>query len=368
MPVATSEATPGHPRQGMMLVDADVHYVFNGVEDLYPWLDRHWRQALEEGYRWFFSKSLHPPYLVPASARDDWEPEDGSLAGSSVEVMRQQLLDEEGVSVAIINSLFSPSAMRVNYQLNVAVNRALNDWSVEEWLSREQRLLGSVYVCSEVPETAAAEVDRVAAHPQIVQVFLPLVTDRQYGDPRYDPIWRAAVQNKLAVAFHHGGWTRTVLGYPQHYVEWHMFAAPQATQNQLASLIFNGVFEKFPELRVVVLESGVAWLPWFMWRADEQYRENRKEVPWLKRLPSEVMYESVRIATQPMGDVTARQFAQIVEMTGSERMFIFATDYPHYDADVFDVALSRPVGKELRERVGFRNALETYPRLRSLLL
>jgi predicted TIM-barrel fold metal-dependent hydrolase len=101
-----------------------------------------------------------------------------------------------------------------------------------------------------------------------------------------------------------------------------------------------------------------------MWRADAQYREGRLEVPWVKRLPSEHLRDNIRISTQPIGDVKARDFAKIVEMADLERVFVFSTDYPHYDADSVDVFKALP--EELRRRIRYQNALETYPRLAHL--
>src|ERR1700749_2882175 len=101
---------------------------------------------------------------------------------------------------------------------------------------------------------------------------------------------------------HHGAHTQTALGHPRNFAEWDMLAAPQTGASQVLSIVCNGLFDKHPTLKLVLLETGVAWLPWFMWRLDQQFREFRKEIPWVKRLPSEHIRESVRLSTQPMGD------------------------------------------------------------------
>jgi predicted TIM-barrel fold metal-dependent hydrolase len=103
-------------------------------------------------------------------------------------------------------------------------------------------------------------------------------------------------------------------------------------------------------------------VPWLMERLDQQYRELRIEVPWVKRLPSDHMRDSVRISTQPVG-ITAKQFAQVVEISDSERIFVYSSDYPHYDSDVPDQVLGRGLPDDLRRRISYQNAEETYPRL-----
>ena len=232
----------------------------------------------------------------------------------------------------------------------------------------DERLRGSVHVVTHMPEEAAREIDRVAEHPQIVQVFLPLLTTREYGDPMYRPIFEAAERNGLAVALHHGMHTRVgQSGYPRYWAEWHALAPPLAAQIQVTRRLFNGLFDRFPDLSVVVLETGVAWVPWFLWRLDEHYKYARADIPWVKRLPSEHVRGNVRVATQPMSDITPKRFQQIVEMSETEDVFVFSTDYPHFDADSIAQTLpERVLSRDLRERVLHRNAMHAYPRLRGL--
>jgi predicted TIM-barrel fold metal-dependent hydrolase len=341
------------------LVDTDVHEAPRSMADLLPYVAPEWRETAA------LSPTIAPsamPYRSLQGFRQDWLPDEG-IAGSDLDALRRHLFAEEGVSVAILNGFFHVSALRGGFEYANAMASAYNDWQIEHWLEPEPRLRGSVHVVAHTPELAAREIDRVGKHDQIVQVFLPTVTDRQYGDPHYLPIFEAALRNDLVVAFHHGQHTQTVLGYPRYYVEWHMVAANQAAMSQLTSLLFNGVFDRLPDLKAVFLETGVAWIPWFSWRADQQYREARAEVPWVKRLPSEHLRERVRISTQPLGDLTPAQFAQVVELAGAEAMFVFSSDYPHYDADLARDVLPRTLPGELRDRVRYRNAVETYPRL-----
>src|SRR5262249_59918509 len=104
------------------------------------------------------------------------------------------------------------------------------------------------------------KTEGVAENPRMVRVSLPIVSDEEYGDPFYRPIFEAAARNRLAVAFHHGQATRSGVGYPRYYVEWHTLAPPQGSVSQLVSLIANGVFDRYEGLKVVFLETGVAWV------------------------------------------------------------------------------------------------------------
>src|ERR1700735_2642085 len=111
-------------------------------------------------------------------------------------------------------------------------------------------------------------------------------------------------------------------------------AEAQAFQAQVLSLVYEGVFGKFPELKVVLMESGVSWLPAFMWRANKTWRGVRVEVPWIDREPAAIMRDHIRFTTQPFdspGD--ARGFAVFVDMMGSDKLFLLPSDSPHWQSD-----------------------------------
>lgn len=352
------------------LIDVDVHERMKEKEQLLPYLDPLWQRYIRD-YAGLFPGVQAPsewPYAAPhpGPTRLEWAASDDAGGGRELHNLQRHLLEGEKVTTAILNGAFYPSSLVGNYEFAGALASAYNDWQIEEWLEKEPRLRGSIHIVAHDPAAAVREIDRAGEHPQMVQVHLPLATDRQYGDPFYRPIFEAAVRNGLALCFHHDRRTKTVLGYPRYYVEWHSMAAPQAAMNQILSLILNGTFDKFPDLRTVFLEAGVAWVPWFMWRVDQQYRELRVEVPWVKRLPSEHMRDCVRVATQPMGDIPTSTFVDLVEQVQAERIYVFSTDYPHYDADSADIVLPGSVPEELRERIRYKNALDTYPRLARL--
>lgn len=354
-----------------LLIDTDVHEgMKGGVAALAPYLPPVWHPYLVKDGAWGKAPllGLHGAlrYAAPTpDVRVDWR-ESGTRDSTDLELSQRHLFVEEGVTHAIINGgSLRMGSMRQDPELCVALARAYNDWQIETWLESDRRFLGSVHIVPDEPAIAAQEIDRVAQHPQIVQVFLPTVTDRQFGSPFYHPIFEAALRNDLVVAFHHGGETPTAYGFPRYYVEWHTLAAPQSTQSVLNSLIFNGVFDKYPTLKVVLQEGGVSWVPWYMGRADQQFREARSGVPWVKKLPSEHIRASVRFTTQPITEVTPKYLASQIEAFSLEQAFMFSTDYPHYDGDSVSVLAGLP--EKMLRMIRYENALETFPRLPALV-
>jgi predicted TIM-barrel fold metal-dependent hydrolase len=129
------------------------------------------------------------------------------------------------------------------------------------------------------------------------------------------------------------------------------------------SLIYEGVFLKFPGLKVVLMESGVSWLPAFMWRANKTWRGVRVEVPWIDREPAAIMRDHIRLTTQPFdAPPDAAGVADIIDMIGSDKMFLFASDYPHWQFDGDD-AIPPHLPANIVSRMCADNPLETFPRL-----
>jgi len=125
------------------------------------------------------------------------------------------------------------------------------------------------------------------------------------------------------------------------------------------------VFNEFPKLKVVLIESGVTWLPSFLWRIDKLWRGLRMEVPWLKRPPSEIVAEHVRLTLQPFdGGGDAETVREMIEQIGTG-MMLFSTDYPHWHFDGGECA-PRGFDTELMNRLRTENPLDTYSRLQEI--
>ena len=154
----------------------------------------------------------------------------------------------------------------------------------------------------EDPAASVKEIELRAGDANFAQVLFLSRTAEPLGSRKYWPIYEAAAAAGLPIgvhAFGYGGWPITPGGWGSYYLE-EMVGHAQAQQSLLISLIFEGVFERFPTLKVVLIEGGLAWAPALAWRMDRQWAKLRKEMPHVKRPPSEYMRTNVWFTTQPI--------------------------------------------------------------------
>jgi predicted TIM-barrel fold metal-dependent hydrolase len=352
------------------VIDCDIHHELVSEEELFPYLSEGWREYVL-GPEPHGHVPLLPgfPLVNPHGFdREDAIPPEGGPPGSSLELMREQLLDPFEIEHAVLTGGYGlyVSAV-VNPYFASEVARALNDHLVERWLAADRRLKGSVSVANQIPTTAADEIRRLADHPQIVQAMLCAnAIGHPFGHPLFDPIHRAAAETGLPLAIHSLGdgaagsaASPTAGGRPSFYLEYHS-GAVEGIMTHLMSFFFNGVFERYRDLRLVIVEGGFAWLPAFLRRLDTNWKGLRREVPWCKRAPSEYFAEHIKVTTQPL-DIETPEDALVAPLTemGFEDVLLFASDYPHWDADSLAQTRGR-LPETWRERVLWRNASELY--------
>jgi uncharacterized protein len=323
------------------VIDCDVHNTWETVQDLRPYLAPAFREWFDRGEvpgtRPAFP-AAHRAWLHPEDyKRADASPGGGGNAGSDYDLMCEQLLDRYDVDFAILggDQPIEVSTLANPYYAQ-ALASAYNDYMVDVWLPRDPRLRGSLVVAPQDPQGAAAEIRRLGDHEGIVQVLVSSGSQRPYGDPFYHPIWEACAEMRLPLAVHLGGnagvnVNPTGCGPSTFFWETHALLC-ETGMGHLASTIAHGVFEKWPDLHLVLIECGTAWVPALLWRLDEDYRALRKETPWLKRLPSEYAHDHIRMSIQPLEQPRKPEalWPSLADI-GAQDMLMFASDYPHWD-------------------------------------
>jgi predicted TIM-barrel fold metal-dependent hydrolase len=125
-------------------------------------------------------------------------------------------------------------------------------------------------------------------------------------------------------------------------------------------MIFEGVFERFPDFRLVLVEGGFAWLPPLMWRMDREWERMRDEVPHVKRKPSDYIRSNVWLTTQPIEEPeNNRDLYDVLSWIGHDRL-MFSTDYPHWDFDHPEFAFKVPLEAAQKDAILRGNAVSLY--------
>jgi hypothetical protein len=345
-----------------MQIDCDIHPFVPNTAALFPYMPEHWREmSVVRGIDDLHSASY--PDNTPLTVRADWRPASGRPA-TTAETIARECLDPFGSSIAICNPLYGVQTL-FSEDLAYAYVRALNDWTRAQFLDREPRLRASIVVSLDNIEMAVAEIERCAPDQRFLQILLLVGTAHPLGRRQYWPIYEAAVKHNLPIALHAGTDFRnapTALGWPSYYLEDYV-ANAQAFQYQLTSFFAEGVFNKFPALKLVLLESGWTWVPPLVWRITKYWAGLRMEVPWTDRSPAEIVRDQVRFSLQPVdGPTDPDQIRRLIDHLGSDQLLLFSTDYPHAQfegADVFPAGFD----ESLRAIIRRDAPLATYPRL-----
>jgi predicted TIM-barrel fold metal-dependent hydrolase len=335
MNIAVRQATAA---QRLKVVDCDIHPVYRTTAELHPFMSARWREHMAT-FGTHFRHGLHGqlpyPRMMAAGMRMDAFPEDGP-PGSDLELMRQQHLDANGVEVGMLIALSRGGMEERNLDFGAALSSAMNDWQLECWVKKEPRLRAAIVVPQENAEYAVAEIERRADDPAFVQIMISPRSSDPLGHRRYWSIYAAAERRGKPLALHvagySGGHPSTGSGWPTYYIQEH-YAMSTGMQNTLASLVFEGVLERFPKLKIVMIEGGFAWLPALCWRMDKHWQRMRAETPHLKRPPSEYVREHFWFTTQPIEEPESPEhLLDIIGWIGWDRL-MFSTDYPHWDFD-----------------------------------
>ncbi len=368
MSITLERPQTANPAQARLrIIDSDIHPSLASPTALHPYLAEKWREHhLQYGNRShgiYSGRGTYPRFSPNTARRDAW-PANGLPPGADLAFMQQQHLDPYDIEFGVLEPLIEANTPR-NLDYAAATCSAANDWQLDTFSLKDQRLKASILIPPENPEASVAEIRKRAQDKNFAQIQMGSRSMEPIGRKRYWPIFAAAVEHNLALGFHVGGASSNApspSGWPEFYAEDHHVLL-HSMQTQVASLILEGVFEQFPDLRVVMIEGGFAWAPPLAWRLDAHWEKMRNETPLLKMKPSDYMRRNVWFSTQPVEEPeNPDDLRQICEWIGWDRL-LYASDYPHWDFDdpfrAFPIAMT-----ETQKRMMFHDNAVTFYQLK----
>jgi predicted TIM-barrel fold metal-dependent hydrolase len=225
--------------------------------------------------------------------------------------------------------------MHPNPDVEAAVSRAYARWLIERILTVEPAIKGMLYLPFNEPLASLRLVEEFAEAPGVVGFMVTSVRHRPVHDNAYMKLYRAIEERGAPLGFHAGyNWQERSTEILNRFLSVHALTFPWYNMVHMTNWIVNGMPERFPELDVIWIEGGLAWIPFLMQRLDHEYQMRSSEAPLLKELPSEYM-RRMYYTSQPMErPKDPRTLETTFRMINAETQLMYSSDYPHWDFDL----------------------------------
>jgi predicted TIM-barrel fold metal-dependent hydrolase len=314
------------------------------------------------------------PYIQEARYRrrpiypsDGWDRSlGGKLGGSGGDGADwTRLMDEHGLEATI---LYPTGGLGIGCvrepDFAVSLCRAYNDFFCEEFTRNDKRLLGAALIPFQDVGEAVKELRRAVTELGMVGAMLPAVGLRlPLGDPQYHPIYAEAERLGVMVGVHATVREAASFGAAlfDSFIEVHTLSHPFAQMQQLTSIVFQGVLEKFPHLRIAFMEAGCTWVPFFLDRLDTEWEMRGEiEAPACTRRPSDLVKGGNVFFHAEEDETLIPQTAAVLR----EDILYYATDYPHWDhhfpQSMEEFREREDIGESLRRQILHDSAARLY--------
>lgn len=253
-----------------------------------------------------------------------------------------------------------------------ALIRAYNDYLIDKVIDVDRGIYGTIAIPPD-PAVAVAEIERLESRDGFVGVQREFSLSRPMGHTTFDPVYDALTASDLPLLLHIGNpridrfslvgdTMRTYVGSVLSGTSYALFA-------NVMNMIMTGVFDKYPDLDVVLQEAGTNWIPYLTLRGDEMYQSYEEDAKlsermhemgqeYLDRLPSEYVFDNMYVTTQPIALPDRKDLRDpLLELCHAEETFMFATDWPHHTVDVPKWVADSRLDEDLQARI-FRESAQ----------
>ena len=236
-------------------------------------------------------------------------------------------------------------------EVEVGLAEAYNMWLTENVLSTEDNIYSMLYLPFSDPGTCEKIVEKYADHPKVTGFMITSVRHRPVHHNQYMRLYRMIEERGKVLGFHAGPhWPSDgYVGQLNRFISMHAISFVLCNIVHMANWVINGLPERFPNLPVVWIESGLAWLPFMQQRLDNEYLMRSSEAPNLKRLPSEYIAE-MYFTCQPMERTNMKLLEATFESIKAPTQLLYASDWPHWDFDLPTVISDLPFIDEQAKR------------------
>jgi uncharacterized protein len=238
---------------------------------------------------------------------------------------------------------------------------AYNRWMVERFCAEDPRLKFMPYLPLNEPDYALRIVREFAGRPEVVGFLVTSVRYCPVYDNQFMQLYAEIEESGLPLAFHAGPtWEDEWMKSMNRFLSVHALSFVHCNMVHLTNWVINGIPERFPKLKVIWVESGIAWVPYLMARLDSEYLKRSSEAPLLTRLPSEYM-KDMWYSSQPLEMDHADLLESNMKAINAETQLLYASDWPHWDFDLPAAILSFPfLSEEAKRNILGLNAAKVF--------
>lgn len=368
-------------RAGFKIVDVDAHlmepeYVFEKyIDERYkseaPRMgaapDSGRRTFLVEGEPFTREKGKYPmaaPAFLGAVRKAMQRFERAAKQGFSAEA-RIQDMDEQGVDIQVCYPTAAGQMLGREFRdtkLLAACCRAYNDWSADYCSKDQKRLRWSAILPMQDVDEAIKEAHRAAKNGAISFYVRPNpVRGRAIFSEEYLPLWREVEKLGKPISTHESA-SASVPSFGDRmdtHVSGHILSHPFEAMAAMTGLIWYGVIEKLPKLRIVHVEADGGWVPYWLQRMEQHWNfSGNAEHEYLTRRPTEYFKSNFFVAFR--GDEPTMKAA--VDLVGDNN-FLWDTDYPHPDGTFpwgVGAILEQPIPAESKRKILWDNAVRAF--------
>jgi uncharacterized protein len=218
-------------------------------------------------------------------------------------------------------------------EIEAALGSAYNKWLVERILPEDDRLKGLLYLPFNTPEACVEQVERYALTDSVIGFTVCSTRNKPVHHNSYMKLYSLMEETGKPVAFHSGfNWNDPSFLQLNRFISMHALSFVHYSLIHMTNWIINGLPERFPKLKVLWVESGLAWIPFLMQRLDHEYQMRSCEAPLLNKLPSDYMREMF-YTSQPLEKANSKLLRATMEAFNAETQLLYASDWPHWDFD-----------------------------------
>jgi uncharacterized protein len=220
--------------------------------------------------------------------------------------------------------------------------RAYNRWLCEQILPHESRVRSMLYLPFNDPEASYRMVQDFAHYPGVSGFMITAGHQQAVHNNAFMKTYASLQERGLPLAFHGiYNWDDKAFQTMNRFISVHALGFVFYNMVHCINWVVNGLPERFPNLKVIWMESGLAWIPFVMQRMDNEYAMRSNEAPALKMKPSDYMRQ-MYYSSQPMECGNLKALEVTFDMINAKTQLLYASDYPHWDFDLPSTIIDLP--------------------------